>query len=75
MAKIIRARFNVSEITHSGNGGATKVKLLPLVSNNDENKFLWKNIPVGSIELDLNASNSETLFELGEYFVDFTKAD
>lgn len=38
MSKTIRAKFNVAEICHFGNGGGTKVTMLPVVGNNEENK-------------------------------------
>lgn len=73
MAKKIRAKFNVAEITKYGNGGGAKVTLLPVTGGSEENKEFWKYTPNGKIELSIDNPDAE--FELGEYFVDFTKAD
>lgn len=72
MAKV-RSKFNVAEITRYGNGGGTKVVLLPVIGgDNEENKSFWQNTPSGRIELHI--SNPNAKFDLGEYYVDFTKA-
>lgn len=68
-----KAKFNVAEITNYGNGGGTKVKLLPVVGGSEENEEFFKSTPSGSIELYL-ASDADAKFELGEYYVEFTKA-
>jgi hypothetical protein len=36
--KAVRAKFNVAEITHYGNGGGSKVTLYPVQSGSEENK-------------------------------------
>lgn len=68
-----RAKFNVAEITKYGNGGGTKVILLPVTGNGEENKTFWKYTPAGRIELSI--TNPDVEFQLGEYYVDFTKAE
>jgi len=73
MADIIRAKFNVAEITEYGNGGGTKVTLLPVTGNSEENKAFWQYTPSGKIEI--NNLNPEVKFEFGHYYVDFTKAE
>jgi hypothetical protein len=75
MAKTIRAKFNVSEISKHANGGGTRVKLLPVMANNEENKLFWNSTPSGSIEILIANPQAEAEFEFGEYYVDFTKAD
>lgn len=71
--KTIKTKFNVAEITHFGNGGGRKVILNPVISNNEENKSFWEHTPSGQIELQI--TNPDAEFELGEYYVEFTKAD
>lgn len=67
-----RVKFNVSEITNFGNGGGTRVVLLPVINNSEENKSFWEHTPSGRIEI--HTSNPKVEFELGEYYIDFTKA-
>lgn len=71
--KTIRAKFNVAEITKYGNAGGTKIVLLPVMSNSEENKAFWEYTPNGKIEM--HVSNPDAQFEFGEYYIDFTKAD
>ncbi len=73
MAKTIRAKFNVAEIAKYGNGGGTKVTLMPVMGNSEENKAFWQYTPSGKIEMHI--SNPEAEFEFGEYYIDFTKAE
>ena len=73
MSKTIRSKFNVAEITKFGNGGGTKVTLFPVINQSEENKSFWDATPSGKIEL--NISNPDAEFELGEYYVDFTKVE
>lgn len=70
--KKIRAKFNVAEIAHYGNGGGKKVVLLPVIGNTEENKEWSSFAPSGKIEMHI--TNDDCIFELGEYFIDFTKA-
>ncbi len=73
MENTIRTKFNVAEIAKYGNGGGTKVTLMPVMGNSEENKALWQHTPSGKIELHI--SNPEAEFEFGEYYIDFTKAE
>lgn len=73
MSKTIRAKFNVAEITKFGNGGGTRVVLTPVITGSEENKAFWEHTPSGTIEMHI--SNPDAKFELGEYYVDFTKAE
>lgn len=73
MSKTIRAKFNVAEITKYGNGGGANIVLMPVVSGSEENKSFWKYTPSGKIELNITEPGAE--FELGEYYIDFTKAE
>lgn len=73
MSKTIRAKFNVAEITKYGNAGGTKVTLAPVYTGSEENKAFWDATPNGKIELHI--SNPEVDFEMGQYYIDFTKAD
>ena len=73
MSKTIRAKFNVAEITKYGNGGGVRVILMPVVSGSDENKDFWAFTPSGKIELHI--TNPDAKFELGDYYIDFTKAE
>jgi hypothetical protein len=73
MAKTMRAKFNVAEIAKYGNGGGTKVTLMPVMGNSEENKAFWQYTPSGKIEMHI--SNPEAEFEFGEYYIDFTKAE
>lgn len=73
MSQKVRAKFNVAEITKYGNAGGTRVVLHPVQGGSDENKAFWQWTPSGSIELNL--SNPDAVFEFGEYYVDFTKAE
>lgn len=68
-----RAKFNVAEITKQGNGGGTRVTLMPVTTGSEENKNFWKFTPAGKIELHI--TNLDVKFEFGEYYVDFTKAE
>lgn len=71
--KTVRVKFNVAEITKFGNGGGTKILLFPVMSGSEENKSFWQHTPSGQIELHI--SNPDVEFELGEYYIDFTKAE
>jgi hypothetical protein len=73
MTKTVRAKFNVAEIAKYGNGGGSKVTLFPVMEQSEENKAIWKETPSGKIELHI--SNPDTEFELGEYYIDFTKVE
>jgi len=73
MANTIRAKFNVAEIAKYGNSGGTKVTLMPVTTGSEENKAFWEFTPSGKIELHI--SNPDAVFEFGEYYVDFTKAE
>lgn len=73
MSKTIRAKFNVAEITEYGNGGGTKVVLMPVTTGSEENKAFWQWTPSGRIEMHI--SNPDAKFEFGEYYIDFTKAE
>ncbi len=73
MAKTIRAKFNVAEIAKYGNGGGTKVTLFPVMGQSEENKAFWQATPSGKIEMHI--SNPDAVFEFGEYYIDFTKAE
>ena len=75
MSKIIRAKFNVAEITKYGNSGGGKVTLMPVYGNSEENKKFWNATPGGKIELHIDNPESMSAFEFGEYYVDFTKAE
>lgn len=67
-----RVKFNVAEIAKQGNGGGTKVTLMPVTTGSEENKNFWKFTPAGKIELHI--TNPDVEFEFGEYYIDFTKA-
>jgi hypothetical protein len=67
----IRIKCNVAKITSYGNGGGTKVTLMPVTGNSEENKQFWNNVPTGKIVLHVDAEPCG--FEKGEYYVDFTK--
>jgi hypothetical protein len=71
----MKARFNVAEIARYGNGGGTKVVLLPSIGYAPENNVLWSNPanPNGRIELHMSAPDAESIFDMGEYVVEFTK--
>lgn len=73
----MKVRFNVAEITRYGNDGGTKVVLLPLIGHAPENNVLWRDPanPAGRIELHMSAPDAESLFEMGEYIVEFTKVE
>lgn len=73
MSQTIRAKFNVSSITEYGNGGGKKVTLQPVIGGSDENKEWSQYTPSGSIELHI--TNPDAVFEFGEYYIDFTKAE
>lgn len=73
MAKTIRAKFNVASITKYGNGGGMQVTLYPVTSGSDENKAFWQATPQGEIKMHID--NPNAVFELGEYYVDFTPAE
>jgi hypothetical protein len=40
----IRIKCNVAKITSYGNGGGTKVTLMPVTGNSEENKQFWNNV-------------------------------
>jgi hypothetical protein len=73
MGQVIRTKFNVAEIAQFGNGGGSKVVLLPVIGYSPENEEFWKATPVGRVELHL--SNQEAAFKFGEYYLDFTPVD
>lgn len=72
---MIRAKFNVAEITKFGNGGGAKVILNPVMGNSEENKQFWEYTPSGKIELHITNQKAIDEFDFGEYYVDFTKAE
>lgn len=63
----MRTKFNVAEIVKYGNGGGTKVTLFPLMRQSEENEVNGK--------IEIHFSNPDTEFELGEYYIDFTKVE
>lgn len=60
--------FNVSAIIKYGNDGGSKVTLIPVV-NNEENQETWNGIPLGKLEI----INSKVDFEFGEYVIEIIK--
>jgi len=72
---MVRAKFNVAEITRYGNSGGGKVILKPVVGSSEENKRFWNYTPSGTIEMWIDNSEAFNVFEFGEYYIDFTKAD
>ena len=72
---MVRAKFNVAEITKYGNGGGGKVVLNAVQGQSEENKKLWQYTPSGKIEIWIDNPEAFKAFEFGEYYVDFTKAD
>lgn len=73
MSKTIKIKFNVAEITQYGNGGGSKITLLPAVGWSPENKAFQQAISAGQIEII--TSSPDPVFEFGEYYVEFTKAE
>lgn len=71
--KIIRTKFNVTSITEFGNGGGRNITLQPVVSGSEENKSFWDFTPSGKIEMHI--TNPDAEISLGEYYVDFIKAE
>lgn len=69
--KKIRAKFEV--VNTEDKGDSTVVTLMPVISGSKENESFWKNTPAGYISLTI--TNPDAVFESGEYYVDFTKAD
>lgn len=50
--------------------------LPPVMGGSEENKEFWKYTPTGKIEMHLDNENALKAFEgMGEYYVDFTKAE
>jgi hypothetical protein len=49
--------------------------LLPPIDDDPENNVLWSDPanPTGRIELHMSAPDAESLFDMGEYIVEFTK--
>lgn len=73
MSKTIRAKFNVTSITEYGNQGGKQVTLSPVINGSEENKEFWKYTPSGEIKIHIE--NENAIFEFGEYYIDFTKAE
>ena len=71
---MVRAKFNVAEITKYGNGGGGKVVLNAVLGHSEENKKFWQYTPSGKIEIWIDNPEAFKAFEFGEYYVDFTKA-
>jgi hypothetical protein len=69
---MVRAKFNVTEITRYGNNGGGKVILYPVIGNSDENKKFWKYTPSGKIELHID---NVDIFDFGEYYIDFSRIE
>ena len=73
---MVKAKFNVTELTKYGNGGGGKVKLSPVTGNTEENKEFWKYTPSGSIEMYIDNPEAFKEFEdLGEFYVTFEKGE
>lgn len=72
---MVRAKFNVSEITKYGNGGGGKVVLGAVTGHSEENKKFWQYTPSGRIEIWIDNPEAFKAFEFGEYYVDFTKTE
>lgn len=73
MSTKIKAKFNVQTITHHGNGGGKEIVLKPVINGSEENKEFFAATPNGEIKMHLKTENFP--FEMGEYYVEFTKAD
>lgn len=72
----VRAKFNVAEFTKYGNGGGAKVTLMPVTTGSDENKSFWEYTPSGKLEMHITNPEAAKQFEaLGEFYIDFTKAE
>jgi hypothetical protein len=70
----VRAKFNVTEVSKFSHGGG-KVTLAPVYGTSEENKKFWKATPSGKIEMWIDNKEALDLFDFGEYYVDFTKAE
>lgn len=72
MANTIRAKFQVRSIASFPNGDR-EVKMHAVHSDSEENKSFSKFTPSG--EINLYVSNSDAVFEHGEYYIDITKVE
>jgi len=72
---MVRAKFNVAEITRYGNGGGGKITLYPVIGNSIENKEFWKYTPSGKIELHIDNPHAFEEFDFGEYYIDFKRVE
>lgn len=71
--KIVRAKFDCTEVLKTTEGGS--VKLHPVVSGSAENEAFYKYTPGGHIQLSTINLDALAQFEPGQsYYVDFTKA-
>jgi len=73
MSHKIRTKFNVASITTYGNGGGRQITMQPVITGSEENKSFSTYTPAG--EIKLTVTNDEAVFEMGEYYIDFIKAD
>jgi len=71
---MVRAKFVVSEVTQTVEGG--KIKLMPVTSGSPENELFFKWTPFGSIDLGTIKQDAIKQFEPGkEFYIDFTPAE
>jgi hypothetical protein len=68
---MVRAKFYVTEVVQTQNGG--RVRMMPVTSGSKENETFFKWTPSGS--LDMGTVNEEALKQFvpgGEFYIDFT---
>ena len=76
MSKTIRAKFTVSEVSKYGGCGGTKIVLSAVTVGSEENKSFSQYTPSGKIEMMITVDEVAKQFsEMGEYYIDFTKAE
>ncbi len=69
----VRAKFFVESVTGYA-GGASTVRMSPVLAGSEENKSFWQATPSGSLEMFINNRKAVAFFEAGrEYYIDFTQ--
>lgn len=72
--KALRAKFQVTTITHYENG--SEVKMLPVTRGSPENEEFFKWTPSGEIKIGLIKKEQAEVFQPGrEFYIDMTPVE
>lgn len=66
--KVIKSKFQVNSITRTSGSGRVYIMLNPVLTDDVENKKMWKSTPTGTVELHLDNPDSYNNFQVDEIY-------